>query len=353
MKEREERILRSMLRGLKWVLALCICLLLGWPGSAGVRAAEKVGELSGREAFRQVEGECLRPQVVFEGAERVSEAEMSTLELKAAARTKKMTDFYKKVIQQLLKRKTSFTIIYNGSYKDIYSKGPAYHLEQMSLMDDKSTSDDADFMQIDIYQIGYQMRFTSKKTSVTFHMVYWDDLKQVKAVNKKSAAVLKKLKISQYSTVGKIKAIHDYVVDLVQYDQTLADHSAYGGLVHSKHTTVCQGYALIMYKLLTDAGIPTRIVTGYAGGGSHAWNAVKIGKKWYHLDATFDDPVSWEPIRTYNYFLLGSVNCGMDHLADDFYASIKFNTKDYNWQKALKKSDNEADQKLLEDIPEW
>ena len=292
--------------------------------------------------------ESFRPQVVFKGAQRISDEEMASLELKAVGRTKKLTDFYKKVIQQMLKRKTTFTVIYNGSYKDIYSKEAEWHKGQIGLIDDKSTSDDADFLMIDIYQFGYGMKMTSKKTAVTFYMVYMDNLKQVKAVNKKSAAIMKKLKITRHSKIGKIKAIHDYVVDLVQYDQSFEDHSAYGGLVDPKHSTVCQGYALIMYKLLTDAGVPTRIITGYAGGGPHAWNAVKIGKKWYHLDATFDDPISFYPVRTYDYFLLGENTCGTDHFMDEYYSSINFNTKDYNWKKALKKSGQKADKKLID-----
>ena len=133
-------------------------------------------------------------------------------------------------------------------------------------------------------------------------LVYTENADQVKSVNKTAKSVLKKLKVKNMSDVAKVKTIHDYVVKLVTYDNSLKDHSAYGGLSASKHSTVCQGYALIMYKLLTDAGVPCHYVTGNAGG-PHAWNIVKIKGKWYYLDATWDDP---SDTTVYDYFLVGS-----------------------------------------------
>ena len=68
----------------------------------------------------------------------------------------------------------------------------------------------------------------------------------------------------------KEKAVHDYVISHLAYDQSLVEHSAYGGL--TKGTTVCQGYALLTYRLLTEAGIENKIVEGHAGGQLHTWN---------------------------------------------------------------------------------
>lgn len=53
----------------------------------------------------------------------------------------------------------------------------------------------------------------------------------------------------------------------------------------------------------------------------HAWNAVKIGEKWYLLDATWDDPVivgrGIVPQSTYyKYFLKGTNTFDKDHFLE-------------------------------------
>ena len=80
----------------------------------------------------------------------------------------------------------------------------------------------------------------------------------------------------------KEKAIHDWIVSHIAYDTRLVSHSAYDGLVNG--TTVCQGYALITFEMMKQAGIPVKIVEGSSRGISHTWNLVKIGGKWYHLN---------------------------------------------------------------------
>ena len=85
-----------------------------------------------------------------------------------------------------------------------------------------------------------------------------------------------------------MKAIHDYVVKHVSYDTSYKAYTAYEALVN--RSAVCQGYALLTYQLLKEAGIENHFVTGTGDGQPHAWNLVKIENKWYHLDTTFDDP---------------------------------------------------------------
>jgi len=102
---------------------------------------------------------------------------------------------------------------------------------------------------------------------------------------------------SGMTDLQKEKAIHAWILKTVSYDFTLVNHSAYAGLV-APHKTVCQGYALLMYKMLTQAGITTRIVSGTLNGESHAWNKVCIDGNGYNVDATNDDGVN--TTRFYN-----------------------------------------------------
>lgn len=245
----------------------------------------------------------------------------------------------KRVRKYLIKRKKTFTVTLNSQNVDsdkIYNA--------VGEIDSKKTSDDADFLKGGMLSLGWTGYCNSKGQMVTcWKIVYTETAKQVKKVNASAKKVLKKLKVSGMSDVAKVKTIHDYVVDLVTYDNSLKDHSAYGGLTADKHSTVCQGYALIMYKLLTDAGVPCHYVTGDAGG-PHAWNIVKIKKKWYHLDATWDDP---SDSLVYDYFLIGSNRLNNDHKTDSYYTKkYKISKTDLDWVKLIEDSKDKDDKKV-------
>lgn len=100
-------------------------------------------------------------------------------------------------------------------------------------------------------------------------------------------------------------AIHDYIVlnckyGYVDYSKEYA-YSAYGCLV--QNTAVCNGYAEAMAILLSCEGIENQIICGTAGDELHAWNQVKINNQWYHVDATWNDPVpDMVGVVTHAYF---------------------------------------------------
>ncbi len=269
---------------------------------------------------------------------RISDEKFDTLY--KGAQVSSIKSMAKKVQKNLLKRKKTFTLTLNSTNVDtdkIY--------DAIGEIDSKKTSDDADFLKGGILSLGWSGYYNSKGQIVTYwKIVYTETAKQVKKVNSSSKKVLKKLKVSGMSDVAKVKTIHDYVVNLVRYDDSLKDHSAYGGLTAKKHSTVCQGYALIMYKLLTDAGVPSHYVTGDAGG-PHAWNIVKINKKWYHLDATWDDP---SDTLVYDYFLIGSNRMNNDHKTDKYYTKkYKISKTDLDWVTLIEESKNKDDK----DVP--
>jgi len=127
----------------------------------------------------------------------------------------------------------------------------------------------------------------------------------------------------------KLKAIHDWVADNIVYDlhtfryanddyYTLPDkdYSAKGTL--DSKLSVCAGYANLTAALARSAGIPCKVVSGFADGrptanlfhemfslykdylntgdegvffgirSNHAWNEAFIGGKWVILDTTWD-----------------------------------------------------------------
>lgn len=110
---------------------------------------------------------------------------------------------------------------------------------------------------------------------------------------------------------AKEKAIHDWIVANVEYDLSLVEYSAYGALFLGR--TVCQGYSLLLHKMLEEVGISSRIV--HSEEMSHSWNMVNLCGTWYHVDATWNDPVPDVPGRVlYDYFNLSDVEIGSTHV---------------------------------------
>ena len=86
----------------------------------------------------------------------------------------------------------------------------------------------------------------------------------------------------------QLLVLHDYLVQLARYDAEGGGHVA--DLLDTGRGS-CEAYSATLCILLELAGIPARLVTGEAGGGPHAWNMVQLEGTWYHVDATWDDPV--------------------------------------------------------------
>ena len=54
---------------------------------------------------------------------------------------------------------------------------------------------------------------------------------------------------------------------------------------------VCEGYAKAFKMVCDELGVPCILVGGYYNGAGHAWDQVKLGGRWYAVDATIDDPI--------------------------------------------------------------
>jgi len=140
--------------------------------------------------------------------------------------------------------------------------------------------------------------------TVTYNFAYLETQAQRDAVTTKVNTIIASIITQGMTDEQKEKAINDYIVSTVAYDTTLKEHSAYAGLFGNQKT-VCQGYALLAYKMLTTAGLNARIVTGKVGSTGHAWNYVNISGNWYQLDTTWNDPVPDVVGRIrYDYFNL-------------------------------------------------
>lgn len=146
----------------------------------------------------------------------------------------------------------------------------------------------------------------------------------VEATDKKADEILKKIIRPGMSDFEKELAIHDYIVNSCRYDiENLRkgttppeDHEAYGVLVNG--AAVCDGYAKAMKLLLDRVDVRSLVVSGRSKGSAHAWNMVCLDGQYYHVDATWDDPVMSDggQILTYTYFNLTDDDIQADHTWD-------------------------------------
>lgn len=164
------------------------------------------------------------------------------------------------------------------------------------------------------------------------------------AVKKVVASIIKK----NMSDLDKVKAIHDYLVLNVAYDYKnslkgtvpLDSYEIYGSLINKK--AVCDGYSKLMQVLLKKVGISSTIVVGTANGENHSWNLVELNGKYYHLDATWDDPApDKKGVVNYKYFLLTDKQMKKDHRwIENNYPTATSGTYNYfhNMENMIEKS---------------
>lgn len=108
------------------------------------------------------------------------------------------------------------------------------------------------------------------------------------------------LKSSSLSELQKTRRIYNFLCSSVTYDYTTLNdtnyamkYTAYAALVNGK--SVCNGYAEAFDILAKKAGLSTTVVESY----NHSWNIVRIGSKYYNIDATWDSYSKYG----YSYFL--------------------------------------------------
>lgn len=162
-----------------------------------------------------------------------------------------------------------------------------------------------------------EFTYTARRATLNFNQSYLTTYEQERLVNGKVEAILQTIDATAMTDVEKLKFVNDYIVQHTAYSEATAAsaHSAYAILFEGKG--VCQGYALLAYKLLTELGLEALYVTGEVYTGGHAWNLVQLDGSWYHLDTTWNDPL---PDRgngvSYDYFLISDSQIGKDHTWD-------------------------------------
>ena len=136
------------------------------------------------------------------------------------------------------------------------------------------------------------------KVTITLEKLY--STEDVSAVNAKLDLIEKEIITDQMTPKDKIKKMHDYLINHSVYDSERADqikagndnnpkylsHKANGPLLQGM--SLCSGYSDAMKIYLDRLNIPNYKISNT----DHIWNFVNLDGKWYHLDLTWDDPVT-------------------------------------------------------------
>lgn len=233
--------------------------------------------------------------------------------------------------KQMVSRETEITLNFPASWFDSHKDGLYWDLLYDAMKcDDSSTGQEGDAL---MYGYSGCRLSYSKAGYIQYAMLYHSDAEQEAKLTEAVAVAMTKLQLNGLSEAKKIIKIHDYICNNVDYAYNSTEeqiYTAYGALCTGK--AVCQGYAVLFYRLCKEAGLSVRIISGTGNGGPHAWNIVRIGSKYYNVDCTWDG----QDATTYNEFLLKSEADFRDHTRESWpvagshcldYTSAEFNAQ--------------------------
>lgn len=168
------------------------------------------------------------------------------------------------------------------------------------------------------------VRYVKITYTVEYYNTYAQELKLDSALKQ----VYSELNLSSKSDFDKINAIYQYICNNVRYDYTNLNntnyklkYTAYAALCNG--TSVCQGYANLMYRMMLDNNIDVRIISGTGNSEAHAWNIVKLGSYYYNMDATWDEGKVY---NNFTYFMRSNADFAK-HVRNAEYSVSSFTSK--------------------------
>lgn len=249
--------------------------------------------------------------------------------------------------KQMVSRETEITLNFPASWFDSHKDELYWDLLYDAMKcDESSTGQDGDAL---IYGYAGCRLSYSNSGYIQYTMSYHSDAEQEAKLTAAVAEAMTTLQLNGLSEAKKIIKIHDYICNHVDYAYNSKEeqrYTAYGALCTGK--AVCQGYAVLFYRLCKEAGLSVRIISGTGNGGAHAWNIVRIGSKYYNVDCTWDG----QNAATYNDFLLKSEADFSDHTRESwkvagshylYYTSAEFNAQYPMTEKSWDESDDSND----------
>lgn len=168
-----------------------------------------------------------------------------------------------------------------------------------------------------------------------FHMTYSENVDQCDKMMQEMEMIAEQIisDISDGSDYEKELIIHDRMINHCEYSEASDSSNAYGFLVEKK--AVCSGYSRAAMLLFNKVGIDSFVITGTGispteGEVSHMWNVVIIDGNPYHLDITWDDPISdSDEFLSHMYFNLTDELISVDH--KNYSTELVCDNSEYNY----------------------
>lgn len=171
--------------------------------------------------------------------------------------------------------------------------------------------------------------------TITFTITYYTTAAQEQTMDEEVARILNELNVAGKNSYEKTEAVYGFICSHTVYDydnlnndEYKLKYTAYAALVDKK--AVCQGYAVLFYRMMLELGVDNRVIPGTGNGEAHGWNIVKLNGKYYNIDAT------WDAGNTeYRYFLKCDQNFAghirnEEYATDAFYAEYPMAETDYS-----------------------
>ena len=205
---------------------------------------------------------------------------------------------------------------------------------------------EGDYIAFQTQEVNYTVEEDNNDTTyiytITYTLQYYTSSVQEEELSEALTIVLNQLCLHDNdSDYQKVLSIYNYVCETVTYDyvhlndeQYNLKYTAYAALKNK--TAVCNGYALLMYRLLLESGLEARIIEGPANGDNHAWNIVRIDDVYYCLDSTWDSE-NYTCIANTRYFLKGETSFSSDHTRKD--SRYQYTSDEYNAQFPVSEND--------------
>lgn len=173
---------------------------------------------------------------------------------------------------------------------------------------------------------------SQRKIEITFDKTYTQE--EIVSIENAIDTIINTITTDNMSDKEKIIAFHDYIINTTKYDSAYIDnnlndvsslsHKATGVLFYNK--ALCGGYADVMSIFLNKLNIPNYLISSEY----HIWNALYLDGNWYHLDLTWDDPITnnGTDIRLDKFLLitdeqLKSYNTGYHNYNEELYLEFK------------------------------
>lgn len=204
--------------------------------------------------------------------------------------------------------------------------------------------------------------YTDKNFGSSYYGIYFTyltSLEQERELAEKITATLASMNLDSKSDFEKIEAIYTWICSNVGYDHLSAmqiennitpsnpyNQTAYGAMCVG--SSVCNGFALLCYRMMLEAGIDCRYINGTLHGGRHAWNIVKLDDVYFVIDSTNGSSDADYQIKRmkaepygryhlicpkYDFFLRGKTSTEslmympQNYVWSDIYNSEEFNEK--------------------------